>query len=78
MNCCGVLANSYSYWFYALAFFTLSIQIFGFGLLTALYYLSQRPPFIDYSLNISDIVFGVLLAIVIILGATLWSQGNFS
>ena len=78
MNCCGVLANSFTQWFYALTFFTVAIQVFGFGLLTALFYLSQRPPFIDYKLNISDYVFGALLTTVIVLGFILWFRGSYS
>lgn len=77
MNCCGVLASSYSKWFFALSFFTAAILVFGFGLLSSLYYLSQRPPFINYKLYTQDYGFGLLSLVVIVVGSVLWFSGNF-
>jgi hypothetical protein len=61
-----------------LAFTTAALQIFGFGLVAALFYLSQRPPFINYKLTNSDFVFGAVQTFIIIIGIVLWFTVNLS
>lgn len=78
MNCCGTMTDNYTLWFYALSFSSLCLQVFGFGVVAAMYYISSKPPFMNYQLYTTDYIFGVLVTISIVIGLVVFMSSNFN
>lgn len=78
LNCCGMLSNNYTLWFYALSLSTVSMQIFGFGVVAAMYYISAKPPFMNYQLFLTDFIFGAIITVTLIGGIIIYASSDFS